>query len=418
MADRHVILGLARSRARWFGELTRWETTAIAPIEVVKTLTVEEATAVITTGRPVSVVLLDAELPRFDRSVIAEAARHDVPTILVGRNATRDWESLGCAARIDDDFERDALVELLDRIAPRIPSGRTRRTGRVELAAPAPRGHLIGVIGTGGSGTSTIAMAIAQSWAEDDGDVVLVDGCRRADLAMYHDVGDVIPGLPELVEMHRGDDADPAEIRGIELDSGRGYRLVLGLRRPRDWAGLRSSAVAASIDGLRRTHEAVVVDLDPDLETESETGSADIEDRHAVTLAVARAAGAMVVVTGSDLKGTHDAAWLLEGLRRIGASPDRLVVVANRAPRSPVTRAATARAIRSLGGDEPMPVEFVRIHRGLESIQRTAERLPAGIGRGPLHAVRRMLVAPVTGPTVEPEPVRIGELGALSGSST
>ena len=63
------------------------------------------------------------------------------------------------------------------------------------------------IVGAGGSGTSTIAMALAQAWASTGTDTVLVDGCRRADLAVYHDVGDVIPGLPELVELHRGDDA-------------------------------------------------------------------------------------------------------------------------------------------------------------------------------------------------------------------
>ena len=124
-----------------------------------------------------------------------------------------------------------------------------------------------------------------------------------------HDLEDcpsnVIPGLPELVELHRGDEADPDEIRALEFETRRGYRLVLGLRRARDWAGMRSRAVAAAVHGLQRTHEVSVLDLDDDLETEAETGSADIEDRHALSLAVARRADAVVVVAGADLKGIH-----------------------------------------------------------------------------------------------------------------
>lgn len=53
----------------------------------------------------------------------------------------------------------------------------------------------------GGAGASTIAMALAQGLGLRDGGttphgVALVDGARRAELSMYHDVGDVIQGLP------------------------------------------------------------------------------------------------------------------------------------------------------------------------------------------------------------------------------
>lgn len=415
MADRHVVLGLARSRAPWFGELARWATTAVAPIDFVKTLTCEEARAVLGTGRSVSVVLLDAELPRLDRGVISAAAQIGVPTILVGRSGTRDWESLGCSARIGADFERDELVEILDRVARRVAPPAAGTEQRVDLTAPVPTGRLVGVIGTGGSGCSTIAMALAQSWADDGSDVVLVDGCRRADLAMYHDVGDVIPGLPELVEMHRGDDADPEEIRRLEFDTNRGYRLLLGLRRPRDWAGLRTPAIAAAFDGLRRSHDAVVVDLEADLDTEADTGSADVEDRHAVALSVARRADVMLVVCDTDLKGTHGAARLAQDLKAVGTPASRIVVVANRAPRASTTRSATARAIRGLGGSDPTTIAFVRPHRHLEGIHHTAERFPGSLGRPVLSAVRDALGVDIESAANEPQRVRIGELGVTAG---
>lgn len=416
MAERHVVLGLARSRAPWFGELARWATTAVAPIDFVKTLTAEEARAVLGAGRAVSVVLLDAELPRLDRSVVVAATQAGVPTVLVGRHGSRDWESLGCAARLSQEFERDELVDLLDRVARRIPTETPETSRRVDLSTGETTGHLVGVLGAGGSGCSTIAMALAQTWADGGTDVVLLDGCRRGDLAMYHDVGDVIPGLPELVELHRGDDADPDEVRDLEFDSGRGYRLVLGMRRPRDWAGLRGPSISASFDGLRRTHAAVVVDLESDLETEAETGSVDVEDRHAVALSVARHADAMVVVSRTDLKGVHTAARLVHDLARVGTPHQRIVVIGNHAPRAGAARSGAARAIRSLCGEDPTTVAFVRPHRGLDGIHNTVDRLPGTLGRPVLDAVRSALAAEPVTPSIEPRQVRVGELGATAGS--
>lgn len=50
VAERFVVVGLARSRSRWFGELARWATAGAAPVDFVKCLTAEEARAVIGTG--------------------------------------------------------------------------------------------------------------------------------------------------------------------------------------------------------------------------------------------------------------------------------------------------------------------------------------------------------------------------------
>ena len=42
MADRYVVIGLARSRSRWFGEVARWANAAAAPVDFVKCLTSDE----------------------------------------------------------------------------------------------------------------------------------------------------------------------------------------------------------------------------------------------------------------------------------------------------------------------------------------------------------------------------------------
>ena len=64
--------------------------------------------------------------------------------------------------------------------------------------------------------------------------------------------------------------ARPHEVRGLCFSpcSGRGYDLLLGLRRHRDWTTLRPRAVAAGLDGLRRAYRQVVADVDASVEGE------------------------------------------------------------------------------------------------------------------------------------------------------
>jgi len=412
VADRYVVVGLARSRCRWFTELARWADAGIAPIEFVKCLTTEEARAVLGAGRAVSLLLVDSDMARVDRDLIAEADRADAPTVVVGATDRWDWEALGCVAALRADFNRDELVELLDRIARRVTRHTAPQSRRVQLADEPQRGLLVGVVGTGGTGSSTIAVATAQACAAAGQDTVLVDGCRRADLAMYHDVGDVIPGLPELVDLHRADEPDPEEIRSLEFTTDRGYRLVLGMRRSRDWAAMRPRSVAATLDGLRRSHAVVVVDADADLETEAETGSADVEDRHILSLEVARRGDAVVAVAGADMKGVHDVARLLHDLVRCGTPSERIVVVLNNAPRAATIRTRLARAVRSLTADvEPCDVLLVRHHRQIDAAHRDATPLPSAVGASVLDAVRRVDRSGGRQPD-DPVRIRVGELGS------
>src|SRR5690606_6970796 len=53
-ADRYVLLGLAGVRARWFGEVARWATTAVVPVDFVKVVSAEEARTQLRSGRPFS----------------------------------------------------------------------------------------------------------------------------------------------------------------------------------------------------------------------------------------------------------------------------------------------------------------------------------------------------------------------------
>jgi hypothetical protein len=216
--------------------------------------------------------------------------------------------------------------------------------------------------------------------------VVLVDGARRGDLAMYHDIGDVIPGLPELVEAHRSDRLDPAEVRRLCFEvPTRGYALLLGRRRAADWVTLRRRSVAAAIDALARTYDTAVVDLDPDVDGQADTGSADVGDRHALTLSTLDRADLVLVVGRPGLKGLHSLVGLVDDLLSVGVPAHRIAPVLVASPRSPAARAAASAAVARLGGapdHEPiLPLLHLPRVRGLDEVHDLAGALPASLCR-------------------------------------
>ena len=429
MSDRFVVLGLARSRERWFSELVRWSTSAVIPIEYIKCLTADEARAVIGSGRRLSAVLVDAGISRLDRELIALTTSIGAATLVViDPTVHRDWDGLGCAATLPPGFGPDDLLEALTRHARPVDRS-TRRTSSVSLStgvdiAPCP---LVGVAGPGGTGASTVAMALAQGVARTQPEpaVALADGARSADMAMYHDVGDVIPGLPELVEAHRTDQPDPDEIRRLLFSiEDRRYHLLLGQRRSKDAAAMRPRSIAAAIAGLRRSFDLVIVDHDADLDGEAETGSVDIEDRHSLSRTTATTADLIILVGRPGVKGVSDMIRLVDRYADLGVPRDRLVPVVNLAPRNPATRAMTTRTLAELtrpvdgSGTRCATPLFVRNVHGLEEVHRSAALLPDALTNPITRAVRRLLLEVGSRSTTDAAPgtrVRPGELATFDG---
>lgn len=275
MSARHLLLGLAPPRAAWFTDLARAATSGLLPVQFVKCVSVAELRARLVDGRPWSAVLLDAHVPGLDRDLLADVTSAGVPALVVDGEAPRRWEDLGATAVLAPPLDPAALTEALRRhgraaAAPTGPSGPSPLDPRGNA-----QGLLVAVTGAPGTGRSTVAAGLAQQFAVTGaGAVVLADLCLRADQAVLHGIGDVIPGLPELVDAHRLGHPSPEEVgRLLFAIDERGYRLLLGLRRHRDWAALRTRSLGHALAGLRRCHDVVVADVDDDLEGEAETGS-------------------------------------------------------------------------------------------------------------------------------------------------
>lgn len=357
--DRHVLLVVAHARADWSAAVARWAASAALPAEVIRCVSIAEVRARVATGRPHSALLADAGLAGLDRDLLDEVRRSGCATLLVTTDPSRDVTALDADAVIGAPFSRDELVRALTTHARTVAPGR-------DDVVPGPRetashtGQLLAVTGPGGTGASTVAMALAQGIAGVGGarrgrpirpsrDVLLADLCRRADLAVLHDARTLTPGLREVVEAHRT--ATPPS-RALRDDTfaveDRGYRLLLGLRGPSHWATLQPRAVEAALHGLLDGFGVVVADCDPDLEGERETASFEVEERHHLTRTALDLADAVLVVGEPSLKGTHALVRLVAELTASAVPPDRVLLVCNRMPRTPRVRAEVARAVADL----------------------------------------------------------------------
>jgi hypothetical protein len=282
-------------------------------------------------------------------------------------------------------------------------------------------GQLFAVCGTGGTGASTVSIALAQGLASDPryaGEVLLADLARRADQAMLHDATDLGPGVQELIEAHRVRRPEPEEIRRTTFGvPERGYRLLLGLRQPEAWSALRRRAVDAGLEGLRRSFQAVVADVTGDFEGESEGGSADVEERNHLARATALHATVVLAVGAAGMKGMHSLGWLVRSLTGIGVPPGRVVAVINRSPRSPRARAESARALAAvLSGSGVELALSGPVHvpeRKIEDALRDGTPLPGPVTDPVVRAVRVVAnrAADSSPPTVHPTRVVPGSLG-------
>jgi len=425
--DRWVVLGLSHPRAGWFSTLARWSTTAAIPVDFVKCVSPDEARARLSSGRAFSAVLIGGDVAGMDRDLIETARDAGAAAVVVGPVTDREWDDLGVAAVLPADFDRTALLSVLRECSRPIP-----RVAALPPSVPADnesawRGRLIAVTGPGGTGASVTAMAVAQAFADEPSNnsmVLLADLALDADQGMLHDARQVMPGIQELVETHRVGRAPIEEVRSLAFEAaGRGYHLMLGLRRHRDWTAVRPHAFLSALDGLMRSYRFVVADTDSDIEGEELTGSIDVEDRNTMARATLMRADVVVVVGVPDTKGLHALSRTLRLAVSAGVPPERVVAVLTHAPRSPRQRAASVRALASLlGTDEAAagignPV-FLPHRSDVEASIRDGIRLPSQLGHT-LHAelTRRLDEVPrrETGSggiePAEPAPITPGSLG-------
>lgn len=428
VTDRFVTLGVARVRATWFSDVARWATSGVLAMDFVKALSVDEVRSRLLSGRPFSALLVDGRLAGVDRDLLETAAETGCAPVVVTNDTSRDWYSVGAVAVLPTDFGRSELEAVLMEHA--LPIDRADDLpGQVQLPnalTPGFRARTVAVTGAGGAGRSTVAAALAQGFGTDvahTDTIVLADLALHADQAVLHDARDVIPGLLELVEAHRAGMPSTDEVRALTFDiAARRYRLLLGLRRHRDWTALRPRALRAALDGLRKAFTLVIADVDDDLEGEVLTGSADIEDRNLLARSTSSIADVIIVVGAPGVKGMHSMLRVIRDVIAEGVGPERIVPVLNRAPRRGRQRSELARAtVELLAASNPghavlSPI-FLPERKEVEEAIRDGIGLPSVLVDPVTDAVRARLDAvPDRAPAAPldetPVAVEVGALGA------
>jgi MinD-like ATPase involved in chromosome partitioning or flagellar assembly len=446
MRERYVLLGLARPRADWFRRVGQWATSAVIPAEFVRCVSAEELRARLASSRPFSALLVDADLPVLDRDLVAQAAERGCAVLVVGGAPDRDWRGLGAAGVLPQEFGREELLESLAAHAQLVGGAAVEDAVSGAEVATAAQGRLIAVTGPGGTGASTAAIALAQGLARGDAalavdrragakgakpeaaprpSVLLADLARVADQAMLHDSRVVVPGLQEIVDAHRTSVPSSDHLRDQTFDvPARGYRLLLGLRRPRHWVAIRPRALEATLDSLQRLCDVMVADVDPDVEGEAETGSVDVEERNLLTRATLARADAVVVVGEPSMKGLYALVRLIGELLSFGVPGDRLVPVLNRASRNPRVRAELTSSFSDLlgatagvgAGTLPAPTHLPerRIDEALRDGVAVPKPLPQTLARAVAAVVDRAGVRATPRASQTPERVAPGSLSTFT----
>ncbi|MBO0714646.1 MAG: hypothetical protein J2P59_07805 [Acidimicrobiales bacterium] len=424
--DRYVVLGLAPSRARWFRAVAQWANAGSLPVEFVKCLSGEELRVRLHSARPYSAALIDAGVTALDRDLVDLASRVDCAVLVVDRRQSRrDWAAIGASVVLPEDLDAPELLAALRAAASPVTTGDpTLEADLAPRPSPdPPPGSIIALCGSGGTGVSTLSVALAQG-LHDLGPILLADLARRAQQALLHDAGDVIPGIQELAEAHRVGRLAPDEVVGLAFDvPQRGYHLVLGLRRPQAWSTLRPRAFEAGLDSLRRAYRVVVCDTDADLEGESDGGSLDVEERNLMARTAISRAALVLAVGLPGLKGLHSLVQVLSDLATFGIPGERVLPVVNRAPRSPRARSEIKETLCQLSSPmlrSSMLGPLFLPDRGIEEALSDGSRLPGALV-DPLASSARAALARAPGsvaPDTEPRPVRPGSLGRWAEESS
>jgi MinD-like ATPase involved in chromosome partitioning or flagellar assembly len=423
--ERFVLLGLAPARSDWFASLSQWTTSASVAAEFIKCVSPEEVRARLASGRRHSALIVDSRSPHLDRDLLQRAADASTPVVVVrdSRSPSLGLGS-GVAAELLAGFGPDELMDVLATNCRMVGRGDRLPAALNETASPLWLAQMFTVCGPGGTGVSTLAIALSQGLAADArfaGRVLLADLARRADQAMLHDAQDAGPGVQELVEAHRLERPEPEAVRQTTFSvPTRGYSLLLGLRQPEAWTALRPRSIDASIESLRRSYQVVVADVTGDLEGEADGGSADVEERNHLARRSVLTSTAVIAVGTAGMKGVHSLAQTIRSLVRIGVSEERIVTVFNRAPRNPKSRAESGRALSVLlEGSAPNAAGPVHVpERKIEDALRDGTPLSSAlvnpITRSVLAVAERL--ADSAPQAVVPMRVEPGSMGAWTGA--
>ena len=199
---------------------------------------------------------------------------------------------------------------------------------KLQFKGEDPLGLAIGVMGVGGSGATTIAMALAQSFAGERR-VNLVDLVVEGSQRMYHDVDAMQPGITEAIAGRRlinvGDDYfERFKIPILE----RGYLLTISISHQSQLDALRRSDLADTTKQLKATSDITIFDLDPNF-AQSTIRDFSTTTPTAPTEAALAEIDGLILVVNEDFRSLHIGSNLGRRLIEEGFDSSTIAIVNN-----------------------------------------------------------------------------------------
>lgn len=418
-STRYVLLVLGSGRTGWDRMVTGWADSSTIAAEVDACVSHDEAMAKLRSGRRYSAALFDSSLPALDRDLLGAAASAAcAPMVVQSPGGARDWVSLGAVSVLRPSFTAAELLAALRAHAGQVPWADDRGWGDEDRSGSS-LARLVAVCGPGGTGSSTIAMALAQGLAARSPaawSVCLADLALHAELSMLHGTPDVLPCVQDLVEAHRSGELSVPLARSLTFAiEARGYSLLLGLASARSWPAVRGRSFRAALATLCDAYSAVVCDMDASFETEDTCGSMEVEERNVMALTTARRADIVLVVGGgTGVKELHSITRALSELADAGVDLGRALPVVNRVDhRARWGRGSSgvAKVLSELGWGGTLPPVAVP-DRTLDDVLRDGSPMPRPIVAAVTDAVAEALVSmPRPAEWDGERKVRPGELG-------
>ncbi len=322
--------------------------------------------------------VISADLRGLDREALAQLATSGVAVVGLAADepSERLLHQLGAGFVVPAGAPAAQVAGALQAAAaagPQLASAggslTTSRATAVSTEAAGP-GTSFAVWGPAGApGRTTVALGLADAFAARGLSVLLIDadpygGC----VATLTGLLDEAPGLAAACRAANAGRLDVARLAECCRMVGGTLRVLTGLRDPRRWPELRSSALEVVLSLGRWLADVTVIDCGFSLEDDDELAYDTVAPRrNAATLAALRAADRVIAVGSADPVGMsrliRDLPRLAEALEPAGRSEgERVLVVANRIregllagnPRSQVEQALARHASTPLFAALPM----------------------------------------------------------------
>ncbi len=265
-----------------------------------------------------------------------------------------------------------------------------RKSGIHEPNHPMSYLSVVSVLGPGGTGSSTVAMSIAQVLGQGSEPSILLDGRTKGELAFLNEAGKHRLTVNELISASRVHSLSVEEVGSyLEFVPSRKYRLLKASSNPHAWLGWDPESIDTTLDSLSRSTRHLVADLNGSIFNLEETGCSDTASMESLTKACLDRSDLVVIVAGPDTKGLYSLTEMIQELHRAGFGDIASLVVINRTEPSRLKRHLAERqlesfletAIKSASSSKaPLKYSLVSIpNRSLERTHCEVEAIPEWI---------------------------------------